>query len=201
MITPELAYPVMPTLPTAVTVTRQPVVSVTPSTMGLSSYLSSSLIGMTHRVWIVNESDFATCTGMRVIPTSPGYALSCYIPGYGSITAAIVLTGRLGDAPTNTRLAMIGQSTQQAKTRAQYEARESVAIQGLFGADLTSESPLQSQIQQIPDTTLPVASNAETMPVVDAATGKRSTQSVVVIRNQLFTDQLVPLALTLEYQP
>lgn len=201
MIAPELAYPVMPSLPTPVTVTRQAVVSVTPSTIGLSSYFSSALIGMSHRVWIVNESDYATCTGTRLIPQSPGYSLACYIPGYGTITAAIVLTGRLGDAPTNARLAMLGQANQQTKTRAQYEARESVAIQGLFGSDLTSEPALQAQIQQVSDPTLPMASHAETMPVVDIATGKRSTQSVVVIRNQLFTDQMVPLGLTLEYRP
>jgi|GEM_PF-1778597 len=201
MMTPALAYPVMPSTPTAVTAARQAVVSVTPSTIGLSSYLSSALIGMSHRVWIADESDFATCTGVRLNPLSPGYSLSCYIPGHGTITASIVLTGRLGDAPTNARLAMIGQATQQLKTRAQYEARESVAIQGLFGSDLTSESPLQAQIQQVPDTTLPVASHADTMPVLDLTTGKRSTQSVVVIRNQLFTDQMVPLSLSLEYRP
>ena len=198
-LSPEFAYPVYPNMPNdpqQSSANRSVGMASTP--LSLSTYLQSKLIGMSN---VVSAGDQQRrCIGVKLNRVNRGYTLSCMVPNEGVITAELVFSGRLGDAPTSARLGMVNQAIKAKKAMATYEARESVAIQGLFGENVSAESNLQRNINDVPDSTLPTASHAELLQVWDIGTQQSLLQSVIVVQNQLFTNSLVPLVLTLEFR-
>lgn len=198
-LSPEWAYPVYPNMPNdPQRSSGNRTVGMASNPLSLSTYLQSKLIGMSN---VVNAGEQQLrCIGIKLNRVNRGYTLTCMVPNEGVISAELVFSGRLGDAPTSARLGMVNQAVKAKKTMATHEARESVAIQGLFGENLSAESNLQRNINDIPDSTLPTASHAESLQVWDIGTQQSLLQPVMVVQNQLFTDSLVPLVLNLEFR-